>query len=225
MLLMSAACHATRTNATVALHPCTKSDTILAVAAVDPELIRATEAVVDRHGWGGVTAELIAEAAGINRVTLYRRGLSTSELLAAAAAAAAAEFRGRALEALAAPGSAAQRLDALLDRFFRMADDHLALLAGLYDGPTALFHLTGSGDTDAAVITRLEYTEPFERLLRDGQHDGTLTSDDPHGDAELIFNAAGWTYIHFRRSHGWSPRRARTAVVKLIDAFVTPPSS
>lgn len=207
------------------LHSCTGADTIGAVAEVDPDLIRATEAVVDQHGWGGVTAELIAEAAGINRVTLYRRGLSTNHLLAAAAAAAATEFQSRALEALTGPGSAAQRLDALLDRLFRMADDHLALLAGLYDGPTAVFHLTGSVDTDPLVITRLEYTEPFERLLRDGQHDGTLASDDPHGDAELIFNSAGWTYIHFRRSHSWPPRRARTAVMKLVNALVAPASN
>ena len=195
------------------------------VAEVDPDLIRATEAVVDRHGWGRVTVELIAEAAGINRVTLYRRGLSTNHLLAAAAGAAAAEFQSRALEALTAPGSAAQRLDLLLDRLFRMADAHLALLAGLYDGPTAVFHLTGSADTDPLVITRLEYTEPFERLLRDGQHDGTLASDDPHGDAELIFNAAGWTYIHFRRSHSWPPHRARAAVMKLVNALVAPASN
>ena len=41
------------------------------------------------------------------------------------------------------------------------------------------------------VVSRLEYTEPFDRLLRDGKRDGTLASADPREDAELIFNTAG----------------------------------
>jgi AcrR family transcriptional regulator len=189
------------------------------VTAPSSDLIRATEAALDEHGWNGITAELIAAAAGLSRVTLYRRGHTTAQLLASAAAATAAEFERHALESLTRPGTAAERLAILLESLFQLADDHLTLLAGLYDGPTAAFHLTGSHGGDPKVVTRLEYTEPFERLLRDGQVDGTLHSDDPSGDAELIFNTAGWTYIHFRRSHGWPPRRARRAVGKIVGAM------
>jgi AcrR family transcriptional regulator len=191
------------------------------VADVSPELIRATESVLDKHGWAGVTAELIAATAGLNRVTLYRRGLTTKDLLGAAALAAAEEFRRRALEPLTGPGTAAVRLGALLETMYDLADSHLALLAGLYDGPTAAFHLGGTSDDDD-VITRLEYTEPFERLLRDGTLDGTLTSDDPHTDAELVFNTAGWSYVHLRRSHRWPPERARPAVTRIATCHVMP---
>ena len=61
---------------------------IVTDAAVAPELIDAVEQVLTAYGWNGTTAELIAEAAGINRVTLYRRGLTKERLLAAAALAA-----------------------------------------------------------------------------------------------------------------------------------------
>jgi len=189
------------------------------VPTVPEDLIHATEAALDQHGWNGITAELIAAAAGVNRVTLYRRGHTTAQLLVAAAAAAAAEFERRALEAITKPGTAAERLDLLLEHLFQLADDHLTLLAGLYDGPTAIFHLTGSHDGDPGLVTRLEYTEPFERLLRDGQIDGTLHTDDPAEDAELIFNTAGWTYVHFRRSHGWPASRARRAVGKIVGGM------
>jgi len=188
---------------------------------VAPELIAATEAVLDGHGWAGLTAELVAEAAGINRVTLYRRGHTTAVLLAAAARQAATEFERAALTALTHPGSAIERIRTLLDALYQLADDHLALLAGLFDGPTAMFHLGGTAD-DAPILTRLEYTEPFERLLRDGNHDGTLHSDKPRQDAELIFNTAGWTYIHLRRSHQWSADRARAAVTRVATAFIDP---
>lgn len=191
------------------------------MTTVSPELVAAVEVALEEHGWGGATAELIAEAAGINRVTLYRRGLTRERLLAAAALAAAEEFRAAALPCLTAPGSARERLDLLLVALYDLADRHLALLAGLYDGPTALFHIGLDGD-DPTSITRLEYTEPFQRLLRDGQSDGTLRSNAPPEDAELIFNTAGWTYIHLRRSHQWAPRRARIAVNRLaLCAFRT----
>ena len=112
--------------------------------AVSPELIAATESVLESHGWTGLTAEQIAEAAGINRVTLYRRGLSTATLLTATAAAVVIEFRSLAAEALVEPGSASQRLDQLLKALYELADRHLALLAGLFDGPTAMFQPVAS---------------------------------------------------------------------------------
>lgn len=186
-------------------------------AAITPDLLDAVEQVVEKHGWAGTTAELIAEAAGINRTTLYRRGLTKEQLLAEAATAAAAEFRAAALAPLTNPGTARERLDQLLDALFDLADRHLGLLAGLYDGPTAMFHLN-IGSSDPTALTRLEYTEPFARILYDGQADGTLTSTDPSEDGELIFNTAGWTYIHFRRSHGWTPARARAAVSRITSA-------
>jgi AcrR family transcriptional regulator len=189
-----------------------------------PELVVATEAALERHGWGGLTAELVAEAAGLNRVTLYRRGHSTQQLLLAAAMAAADEFKHRAVEALTQSGTASERLQALLNTLYQLADDHLALLAGLYDGPTAVFHLTGGEHMDPDIATRFEYTEPFERLLLDGNNDGTLRSTNPREDAELLFNTAGWTYVHLRRSHGWSERKARKAVTRLVIAYVAIPS-
>jgi AcrR family transcriptional regulator len=187
------------------------------------DLVQAAEAVLDRHGWHGMTAELIAEAAGINRVTLYRRGHNAATLMAAAVTAAAREFREGALGALSDGGTACHRLTLLLEALFDVADRHLALLALLYDGPTAVFHLSG-GDSDAAV-TRFEYTEPFERILRDGLTDATLTTSDPSRDAELIFNVAGWTYVHMRRSHGQPAERARADLHRLIGALVAEESA
>ncbi len=184
-------------------------------------LYQAAEQAVDERGWAGATNEAIAEAAGVSRVTLYRRGITREELLAGAASSAAEEFREATLAPLTHSGNARERLELLLEALFDLADRHLALLAGLYDGPTAIFHL-GLDDTSATALTRLEYTEPFARVLRDGLSDGSLSSDAPDEDAELIFNTAGWTYVHYRRSHGWSRRRARSAVLRVTTAFVRP---
>lgn len=176
-------------------------------------LIAAVEAAVAEHGFDGVTLEQIAGQAGLNRVTLYRRGHTRESLLTSAAFAAAEEFRAAALPALTATTAARDRLTLLAHALFDMADQHLALLAGLFDGPTAVFHLATD---DHEALTRLEYTAPFARILIDGQTDGTLASDDPDEDAEVLFNLLGWTYIHLRRSHGWEPERARPAVLRQL---------
>lgn len=168
---------------------------------------------MSEHGLDGVTLEQIAAEAGMNRVTLYRRGHTRESLLTSAALAAADEFRAAALPALTATIPARDRLALLAGALFDLADRHLALLAGLFDGPTAVFHLA-TDDYDA--LTRLEYTAPFERILTDGQADGTLASDNPGEDAEVLFNLLGWTYVHMRRSHGWPPAQARPAVLRQL---------
>ncbi len=178
-----------------------------------PDLLAAVERALELHGLDAVTLEHIAGEAGINRVTLYRRGHTREALLAAVAVAATAEFREAALPALTHGGTGAERLHLLIDALFDLAERHLALVAGLYDGPTAIFHL---GVDDPDVLTRLEYTEPFLRILTDGVADGTLTSTNPNEDAEVLFNMIGWTYVHLRRSHGWSIAKARSAVTRQL---------
>lgn len=184
-----------------------------------PELLASVERALEGHGIDAVTLEHIATEAGVNRVTLYRQGHTRESLLTATALQAASEFRDAALPALTHPGTGAARLHLLLDALFDLADHHLALLAGLYDGPTAIFHLAVD---DHRVLTRLEYTEPFARILADGVRDGTLTSDNPTEDAEILFNLAGWTYIHLRRSHGWSADRARAGVQRQLRVTSAP---
>lgn len=177
------------------------------------ELRAAVERALDHRGLGAVTLEHIAAEAGVSRVTLYRRGHTREALLAEVALAASIEFRDAALPALTHHGTGAERLDLLIEALLDQADRHLALVSGLYDGPTAIFHL---GIEDRGALTRFEYTEPFERIIADGVADGTLTSADPTEDAEVLFNLIGWTYVHLRRSHGWSPARARPAVKRQL---------
>lgn len=189
-------------------------------STMNTDLLEALSRVVDEYGWAATTSELVANAAGVNRTTLYRNGHTTQHMLAAAAATIATTFKHATIEPLTAPGTAHERMVALLDALYELADQHLGLIAGLYDGPTAIFHM-GGNPNDPTALTRLEYTEPFERLLTDGNTDSTLHSDDPTTDAELIFNTASWTYIHLRRSHQWSSTKTREAVTRITLAAFT----
>ena len=175
----------------------------------DEDLLAAARRAFERHGYAGATLERIAAEAGLSRVTLYRRGVSKHGLLAELVARATDVYREAMWPALTGSGPGADRLADALRILCEVAEDQMALLLALRSQSDRVFHR----DDEEEALTRTIFTEPLERLLRDGIADGTLRDVDPLETATLLFNLVGWTYLHMRTGHGWSPDRARTAVL------------
>jgi AcrR family transcriptional regulator len=174
----------------------------------DTDLLEAGRRAVARYGTQGATLERIAGEAGVSRTTLHRRGVTRESLLADLGEAAASAYQQALWPALTAPGTGRGRLEQALEALCRVADENLELLLALGAQTDAVFHEEGD-----EVLTRSPFTEPLERLLRDGAIDGTLRQVDPQKYATVIFNLVGWTYIHLRAHHRWSAERARTATL------------
>lgn len=172
------------------------------------DLLDAAARTFERYGYEDASLERIAAEAGISRMTLHRRGLTKEALLAQLAERATDAYRVALWPALTAPGDARERLEQALAALCESAEQNLTLLVTLGSRRDRLFH----EDADEAM-TRTVFTEPLERLLRDGQSDGSLRPGDPVENATVLFNLVGWTYIHLRTGHGWSPERARSATV------------
>jgi hypothetical protein len=134
--------------------------------------------------------------------------------------------------ALTAPGTARERLEQALEALCDVCDANLGLLAALGDSTRErIFHeaefagansparpvgdVPSSPPGQAGVLTRSVFTEPVERLLRDGIADGSLREVDPVETATVLFNLVSWTYRHLRQGHGWPPERARKGVLGL----------
>ena len=179
-------------------------------AAVDPRLAEATEAAIARWGLAGATLERIGAEAGMSRATIYRRGVTRDQLVAALTRRAAETFRAAIWPALTATAPAAERLRAALEAVCDTADSHLPLLAGMFLAGGEVFHKPGPG----ALLTDV-FAEPFERILADGAADGTLHVVPGELTATVLFNTAGWGYIHLRASHHWDPATARSHVIDL----------
>lgn len=178
---------------------------------MDRALLDATVATVTRWGLGGVTLERVAAEAGMSRATIYRRGVTREDLVAALTAEAADTYMRAMMPALSSPGSARERLEAALEALCSTADEHLHLLAGMFLAHGEVFHQPGP---DAMVVD--VFAEPFERLLRDGAADGTLRDLAPTITATALFNLVGWGYIHLRAAHDWRPETARRVVLDLV---------
>lgn len=168
---------------------------------------------LDSHGWQQLTAERIADEAGVSRVTLHRHGLTKEVILADLAEAAVESYQQAMWPALTATRPAAERLRQGLEVLCRLAEENLNLLLALdAQANAAIFH---EGDRDE-VLTRNVFTEPIERLLRDGAAEGGLRHlDDPTETATVLFNLIGWTYIHLRSGHAWKPARAQEATLEI----------
>jgi AcrR family transcriptional regulator len=179
--------------------------------SIDAALIDATEAAIARWGLPDTTLERIADAAGMSRATIYRRGVSRGQLVEALTARAAEEIRRALWPALSGADTAAQRLRSALEAICAVAEDHLDLLAGLFLAHGEVFHQPGP---NAMVVD--VFAEPFERVLRDGGMDGTLRQVPPTVSATALFNTVGWGYIHLRASHHWQADTARDAVLDLV---------
>lgn len=170
----------------------------------------------DRLGhrdWPEVTVAEIADAVGVSRMTLHRHGVGKDEVLAALGELLETEFREAALPALAAAGSARDRLRGALEAVCAIDERYLGVFAALSTTLEAVFHEPGEGP----VLTREPFTGTIRRLLEAGVEDGSIAAqEDPALTATLLYNATGHTYRHMRMGHRWTPEAARERVVALL---------
>jgi AcrR family transcriptional regulator len=182
-------------------------------ALLDSDRLTALRDRLGHRDWRAVTVAEIAEAVGVSRMTLHRHGVGKDEVLVALGQLLEAEFGEAALPALAAGGSARDRLRGALAAVCAIDERYLGVFAALSTALEQVFHEEGNG----AVLTREPFTGVLRRLLEAGAQDGSIApQDDPAETATLIFNATGHTYRHLRTGHRWPADRARERVVALV---------
>jgi len=179
---------------------------------LDDELLAAARRALERHGVARATLERIAEEAGLSRVTLYRRGVTREAVLAALASRVLDGYRRAMWPALTARGSGAERLRGALGALCDVAEDGLELLLVLGE---RIGGALGEPASDQEGAVRRTFTEPLERLLRDGAADGSLRQTDAPETATVLLHLVGWTYVHLRAGPKWSPRRAKRATLQV----------
>ncbi|MGI8513518.1 MAG: TetR/AcrR family transcriptional regulator [Solirubrobacteraceae bacterium] len=183
------------------------------MAGLDEQLLDAGRRAFGRFGYHGATTERIAEEAGLSRVTLHRRGVSKELILEALSERAVHAYRAALWPALTTSGTGRERLEQALHALCQVAEEHLELLLALQAQSDRIFH----EDAEQEASTRSVFTEPLERLLRDGADDGSLRPVDAQETATVVFNLVGLTYMHLRSGHRWSPERSRGVIAIVLE--------
>jgi AcrR family transcriptional regulator len=184
-------------------------------SVIDDTVLDATARLLERAGVRALSISAIAEEAGISRVTLHRHGVNVDDIVIAVLARASDDLRDALWPVITGAGDAATRLHAALRTLCDIAERHDAVLTAFYGEPAR--PIPNRPDR----TTSLEFIEPFERLMRDGQLDHSLHVTDPAADATLVANAVCWTYLHMRRAHRWSQHKATKHVIALATAHLT----
>jgi AcrR family transcriptional regulator len=177
----------------------------------EDRLVEGAHRALREVGWEGATLERIAEAAGVSRMTLHRRGVSREGLLGLLARSLEEEYRSALWSPLTAPGDGAERLALALIAECDVVERHLELFEALSaSARSAVFH-----EQDERGLTREVFVEPLRRIIADGAADGSLRETDAEETATVLFNLVGFTYRHLRAGHGWDAERARSGVLKI----------
>lgn len=181
------------------------------------ELEQVRDAIGHRP-WHALTADDLATAAGVSRMTLHRRGIRKPDIARGLGSLLEAQYAQAALPALSSTAPGPERLGLALRGQCAIDERFLGVFDGLAEVMAEVFHEDGSGE----VLTRATFTGALHRILLDGEAEDTLTAGpDPEERATLLFNAAGWTYRHMRTGHRWPADKAAEQVTGLLVAGVS----
>jgi AcrR family transcriptional regulator len=179
---------------------------------VDKDLLVVAARLLDEEGWAALRLDRIAEAAGVSRATVWRRGLTRRAVEQLLREQLAADYQALMWEPLTMPGTGADRFAAALRALCQVAERNLPLLAHT----DTAFH---GPDLDAAGVS-IDYFAPWLRILEQGQADGSLApAAEPRRFAVLVTDTVLFSYVHLRARHrryGWTPEAARDAVTSLV---------
>lgn len=146
---------------------------------VRSRLIAAAIGLFARKGYSATTVREIVEAAGVTKPVLYYYFGNKEGIFLEMMRKAMGEFEATVSAALAAPGSATERITRFLDGVFTLVLEHLDVMRvvdSFYYGPPQ-----GAPAFDFEVIHR-RFMDTLTGLVRDGMEAGELRA----GDAEDV---------------------------------------
>lgn len=180
--------------------------------AVDSRLLAVAIELLDEDGWSALSLDRIAERAGVSRATVWRAGLTRTNVERVLRLRLVADYRELMWRPLTMAGSGLDRLELALRSLCEVAERNLPLLAHTdlaFHGP----------DLDAVGV-ELDYFGPWLRILEQAAADGSLPPiEDPSRFVVVLTDALLLTYVHLRAHHGdygWSPDRATDHLVNLL---------
>jgi AcrR family transcriptional regulator len=190
----------------------------MAQAATEERIAKGARRAIERYGWQGATMARIAEEAGVSRMTLHRRGVGREEIVSMLAREYAESFLAALAPAVTGRGRGFARLERALAAICAVTEEHLGFLRGLdEETDTRLFH-----ERAREVRSRDPFVASLERLLEDGIRDGSVRPVRVTETATTLVNAVDRTYRHLRTAHGWSPTRARKALLDVCLRGLAP---
>lgn len=189
---------------------------------MDDKLINGALEVIDAVGIEGLNLERLAVAAGRNRVTLWRQGVTREGVLEALHKHLFDLYSRAIWPALASDASAMDRLRQALAGICRVVESQLPFIAATGAISDTLDHAI-----HACGQPRDAFSAPLERIILDGVREGEMQLNDTTTAeaASIVLNGVVSSYVHLRRAHQWQQDRTVQVVTDVLTRGVVAPSS
>ncbi|HZQ79711.1 MAG TPA: TetR/AcrR family transcriptional regulator [Acidimicrobiia bacterium] len=157
------------------------------------ERLEAAAAVFADHGFDQTRIEDVAEATGIPRATLYYYFAGKEDILAWLLRLMLEELAGAVAGAAAPPGTARDRMEAVIRAKIAVMARHPATCRAL------MADLGRAGRIpEIAAAIQAAFHEPVRALLAEGEADGTLRPvGDPETTASAVYGAVTTAAAHY----------------------------
>lgn len=159
---------------------------------LESKIFAAAFACLSEKGFDRTTMDDVAARAGVARATLYYYFRGKDDLFLFLLRGGIGMLRASIDEAFAAGGTAAERLERLLDRL-------VDLFVAYRDLTLVVFEQLARLHRDPAMHAWMneQAGEPIIALLAEGVADGSLRSVDPQTTAPALFGAVSWAFLHY----------------------------
>jgi AcrR family transcriptional regulator len=149
------------------------------------DVVRAAGRLFAQRGYHGTSMRVLGRELGLLGSSLYSHVASKQDLLVEVVQEGASLFEASAGRALASPGSAADRLDALIGGHIDVVVDNIDVARTFLNEARMLDPEHRSRILDA----RDHYEEGFRSVIREGMQDGSFAADtDPKTAAIFILS-------------------------------------
>jgi AcrR family transcriptional regulator len=157
------------------------------------ERLEAAATVFADRGFDQARMEEVAEATGIPRATLYYYFAGKADILAWLLRLMLEEMAGAVATAAASPGTARDRMEAVLRAKIAVMARHPAICRAL------LADLGRAGRIpEIAAAIQAAFHQPVRRLLAEGEADGTLAPvADPETTVSAVYGAVTTATAHY----------------------------
>lgn len=167
---------------------------------LEGRIFAAAFACLSEKGFERTTMDDVAARAGVARATLYYYFRGKDDLFLFLLRGGIAMLRASIDEALAPGGTAADRLERLLDRLVDLFVEYRDLSLVVFG---QLGRLQGDSATHAWMNEQAG--APIVALLAEGVTDGSLKPVDPETAAPALFGAVSWAFLHYAMFHDAVP--------------------
>jgi len=177
------------------------------------DIVREAARLFDRIGYHGVNMEMIAEAAGVRKPTLYHYIRAKDQILFEIHETIVDRLHGNTQARIAAGAPALEILKGAVTEIFNLVHDHPGFVRAFFE------HFREMNAENRATLRtrRAGYVDELVAVMAKGMDDGEVARADPRVTVLTVLGAANWSYQWYRPERDGPPAAIAEQCWKVLE--------